>query len=274
MQVYKLLERIVQIPLHQYARYFQKYSQILPHFAPSELVSEQEYEQIEESVRQESEQELSEQEFQQQVQKKIYETKSKLYTATQDMVSKRWTFESVIKRTYFHVKPLDDAQRQNWKKYLDFEEQEGDVARIYALYERCLVPCASYESFWERYALYLQNLGDYDRAYNAYARATTLFVHPSRSSIRFHFALFLEEQQRYDEARAVYEQFLETNPGHVEMMTNQVYFEARQQNEPKIKEIFSNALETLSDENAQGFIRALQIKMDPVVFFFKFISSI
>ena len=96
-----------------------------------------------------------------------------------DAVQKRWVYESAIKRTYFHIKPLDETQKNNWKKYLDFEEAEGDIVRIYALYERCMVPCALYEEFWYRYAMYLQSKGDSDRAANVFARAATLFV-PAR----------------------------------------------------------------------------------------------
>ena len=36
----------------------------------------------------------------------------------------------VIKRPYFHVKPLDDTQLANWHKYLDYTEKEGDTARV------------------------------------------------------------------------------------------------------------------------------------------------
>ncbi|KAI8846929.1 hypothetical protein BC829DRAFT_491006 [Chytridium lagenaria] len=48
--------------------------------------------------------------------------------ANQEAVHKRWVFEAEIKRPYFHIKPLDDAQVANWRKYLDFEENEGDYA--------------------------------------------------------------------------------------------------------------------------------------------------
>lgn len=35
-------------------------------------------------------------------------------------------FESNIHRSYFHVKPLDTAQLENWHKYLDFVEVQKD----------------------------------------------------------------------------------------------------------------------------------------------------
>lgn len=35
-------------------------------------------------------------------------------------------------------------QLTNWLKYLDYMENKGDVAATTIVYERCLVPCASY----------------------------------------------------------------------------------------------------------------------------------
>jgi hypothetical protein len=57
-------------------------------------------------------------------------------------IAKRRSFEQlVLKRPYFHVKPLDETQLQNWRSYLDFEEKEGNLHRIEKLYERCLIAC-------------------------------------------------------------------------------------------------------------------------------------
>ena len=35
-------------------------------------------------------------------------------------------FEASIGRHFFHVKPLDDDQLENWNRYLDFVEKNGD----------------------------------------------------------------------------------------------------------------------------------------------------
>lgn len=35
-------------------------------------------------------------------------------------------FEARIRRPYFHVKPLDDDQLENWHLYVDFVEMQGD----------------------------------------------------------------------------------------------------------------------------------------------------
>merc|ERR1711994_903745 len=65
-------------------------------------------------------------------------------------------FEEKLKRTYFHVKPLDHRQLRTWDQYLDYEVAEGDHERIVVLFERCLIPCALYEQFWAKYARYLE----------------------------------------------------------------------------------------------------------------------
>ena len=61
---------------------------------------------------------------------------------------RRKPFESHVRRPYFHVKPLEEAQLENWRKYLAFEEAEGDRNAVVNLYERCLIPCVSFFFFF------------------------------------------------------------------------------------------------------------------------------
>ena len=68
-----------------------------------------------------------------------------IYEATKSqLLPPRQPFEAVIKRPYYHVKPLDPAQLKNWVAYLTWSEAQGDVAGTIHLYERCLVACANY----------------------------------------------------------------------------------------------------------------------------------
>jgi len=52
---------------------------------------------------------------------------------------------------------LDRKQLRNWEEYLNFEISLGDHDRIVLLFERCLIACANYESFWCKYARYLES---------------------------------------------------------------------------------------------------------------------
>ncbi len=70
--------------------------------------------------------------------------RQQLYTSSSEELERRRSFEEAIKRPYFHIKPLDAGQLVNWMRYLDYIEQKDDHPSTIRLYERCLVPCASY----------------------------------------------------------------------------------------------------------------------------------
>lgn len=48
------------------------------------------------------------------------------YQDSQELKEKISCFETQIRRPYFHVKPLDTNQLDNWHKYLSFAETYGD----------------------------------------------------------------------------------------------------------------------------------------------------
>lgn len=64
--------------------------------------------------------------------------------STKEELTRRKAFEDVIRRPYFHVKPLDAAQLSAWSHYIDFMDAKGDEKDTRHLYERCLVACARY----------------------------------------------------------------------------------------------------------------------------------
>ncbi|KAI3891863.1 hypothetical protein MKX03_031937 [Papaver bracteatum] len=85
-------------------------------------------------------------------------------------------FEGCVKRPYFHVKPLDLSQLENWHYYLDFVEMQGDFDWTVKLYEKCLIPCANYPEFWIRYVELMESNGGREIAKFALDRATNIFV--------------------------------------------------------------------------------------------------
>ncbi|XP_068666839.1 pre-mRNA-processing factor 39-2 [Aristolochia californica] len=98
------------------------------------------------------------------------------YESSSHLNAKISCFEICIRRPYFHVKLLDDSQLQNWHQYLDFVETLGDFDWTVKLYERCLIPCASYPEFWIRYVELMEEKGGRELANLALARATQTFV--------------------------------------------------------------------------------------------------
>jgi pre-mRNA-processing factor 39 len=140
-----------------------------------------------------------------------------IFSRTQTETTKRWTYESEIKRPYFHVTELDEGQLANWRKYLDFEEAEGSYSRTQFLYERCLVTCAHYEEFWMRYTRWmLAQEGKEEEVRNIYQRASTLYVPISRPDIRLQYAYFEEMTGRVEVAKDIHNAVLISMPGHVE----------------------------------------------------------
>merc|ERR1719225_590760 len=75
---------------------------------------------------------------------------------TEKMIDDIYKFEEKLKRTYFHVKPLDQKQLRVWDQYLDWQVAQGDHQRTVVLFERCLIPCALYEQYWAKYARFLE----------------------------------------------------------------------------------------------------------------------
>ncbi|XVE51547.1 hypothetical protein DITRI_Ditri02bG0050700 [Diplodiscus trichospermus] len=101
---------------------------------------------------------------------------NQFYREASQLAEKIHHFESSIRRPYFHVKPLDIIQLENWHEYLNFVEMHGDFDWAVKLYERCLIPCANYPEFWMRYVDFMESKGGRELANFALARATQTFL--------------------------------------------------------------------------------------------------
>ncbi|KAI9729043.1 MAG: hypothetical protein M1828_000128 [Chrysothrix sp. TS-e1954] len=225
-RVFSILSRIIHIPMHQYARYFESFrnqtaTRPVQDLAPSETVA-----QFRAEIEMESGGMKSEQEIEQELRSRLDGYHLEIFQRTQAETTKRWTYEQQIKRPYFHVTELDDAQLDNWRKYLEFEEGEGDFQRTTFLYERCLVAAAYYDEFWLRYARWMLGqtskkedalqTSKTEEIRNIYTRAGCIYAPVARPAIRLQWALFEERSGRIDVAQAIYEAILMAMPGHVE----------------------------------------------------------
>lgn len=232
-KIFAILERVIKIPMHQYARYFERFRQ-LAHARPlAELVPAETLARFRSEVEAENAGYQAgpkgELEIEREVRTKIDNFHLETFTRTQTETTKRWTYESEIKRPYFHVTELDHQQLANWRKYLDFEEAEGDYTRTVFLYERCLVTCAFYDEFWFRYARWMSAQdGKQEEVRNIYQRASTLYVPIGRPGIRLQYAYFEEMSDRVDVARDIHQAILERMPGHVETIVSWANLERRQ----------------------------------------------
>lgn len=143
---------------------------------------------------------------QRQLEQMLTETEAAKNEVVQRRVE-RQPFEAGIRRWYFHVKPLDEAQLQNWRDYLakEMTRAKADVgakADVRRLFERCLVPCALYAEFWIKYAYWTRLAFSVEEALAVVGRAASTFL-PKRVDVLECHALLLEAAGRVEEARRV-----------------------------------------------------------------------
>ena len=223
-RMFLLLGRIIYIPMHQYARYFEKYRQMaqtksLSAIVPPGILTQYQMELENEGAGYKAGR--SQQEVERDLRTKIDAYHLEIFHRTQAETTKRWTYESEIKRPYFHVTELDEAQLANWRKYLDYEESEGDYTRTQFLYERCLVTCAQHDEFWFRYARWMiVQPSKEEEVRNIYQRASCFYVPIALPAIRLQYAYFEEMTGRVAVAKDIHEGILVTLSGHVETIVS------------------------------------------------------
>lgn len=213
-RIFDILARVIHLPLHQYSRYFERYNnmskqQPIEKLAAPEIITAFRNE-IQHATGNPAD---PERDLRPRLEAYLWEC----FLQTQTEVTKRWTYEQGIKRPYYHVTDLDQEELDNWKKYLDAEEQEGDYERVKFLYERCLVTAANYEEFWFRYVRWLaaQN-GKGEEARSVYQRASCVYLPIALPAIRLQWAKFEESQGRVQVAIAIHDAIIQRLPSHFE----------------------------------------------------------
>ncbi|CAF2262178.1 unnamed protein product [Brassica napus] len=159
--------------------------------------------------------------------KKYIGIREALYIKAKEFESKIIGFEMAIRRPYFHVRPLNVAELENWHNYLDFIESDGDFNKVVKLYERCLVACANYPEYWIRYVLSMGSSGSMDLADNALTRATQVFV-KRQPEIHLFAARLKEQNGDIAGARAAFQLLhSEISPGLLEAVIKHANMEQR-----------------------------------------------
>ncbi|XP_066398056.1 pre-mRNA-processing factor 39-1-like isoform X2 [Miscanthus floridulus] len=158
---------------------------------------------------------------------KYVSMREEMYKKAKEYESKIIGFELAIRRPYFHVKPLDNPELENWHNYLDFIEKEEDINKVIKLYERCVIACANYSEFWIRYVQCMEDKGSLDLANNALARATHVFV-KKQPEIHLFSARFKELNGDISGARAEYQHlYSDLCPGFLEAIVKHSNMEHR-----------------------------------------------
>ncbi|KAI4295371.1 hypothetical protein L6164_035424 [Bauhinia variegata] len=167
----------------------------------------------------------------------------RLYHDACQLDSEIRSFEANIQRSYFHVRPLDPSQLENWHQYLDFVEQQGDFDWAVKLYERCLIVCANYPEYWMRYVAFMETKGAREIANYSLDRATEIFL-KRVPAMHLFTARYKEQIGDVLAARAAYIQSgTETDSGFVENVISKANMEKRLGNTEAAFIIFKKAMD-------------------------------
>ncbi|KAH9610318.1 hypothetical protein KSS87_008671 [Heliosperma pusillum] len=187
---------------------------------------------------------------------KYIAVREEMFKKAKEFDSKIIGYETAIRRPYFHVRPLNDAELENWHYYLDFIEGNEDFNKIVKLYERCLVACANYPEFWTRYILCMEGRGSVDLADNALARATQVFV-KRQPEMHMFAALIKEQRGDIPGARAAFQLVhTEISPGLLEAIIDHANMERRLGN---MEEAFSLYEQAIAIEKGKEHSQTLPI---------------
>eukprot|EP00939_MAST-03C_sp_MAST-3C-sp1_P002430 g2430.t1 len=192
------------------------------------------------------------------VRAKIIEKRTEEYAAAATEAYKRSVFEQQIKRSYYHIKVLDDAQIANWDAYLTFEESENSEQRpevVERLYERCLVPCANMPKFWIRYVRWMESVGKASDAIEAvFARACSTFV-KNLPEVHMERALWYESCGDVAAAERVYANLTSyIAPGLLEAILRFANFKRRQGAVAEGETMLVDAAKATSDAATKAFL--------------------
>ena len=182
------------------------------------------------------------------------------YENTLKEYNKRRAFEAGVKRTFFHAKSIDEQQLGVWRKYLEFEENEGSYDKIVLLYERCVVPLCCYAEFWERYALFLYKVHGEEAARTLYQRAIQKFM-KSRPDLYLAQGRFEETLGYVDKAREFYVKvYKDIAPGLFDGIFRHLNLERRAGNLQVVESLFNLALDFAKSSEQDSLIEFVSVQ--------------
>ncbi|KAK3741774.1 hypothetical protein QZH41_011386, partial [Actinostola sp. cb2023] len=185
------------------------------------------------------------------IREKVIAARAEVYSKLEEEIRRIWVYEEGIKRPYFHVKPLERVQLKNWKDYLDFEIAHGDHGKIVALFERCVIACALYEEFWQKYASYIES-HSLEECHNVYEKACYMHL-PRKPNIHLSWAAFEEQQGNQDLSAKILKDLDVAVPGLTVVKIRRINLERRRGSFENTSLIYQEAMEETADDEARSF---------------------
>lgn len=182
---------------------------------------------------------------------RVLSIRRKVHKSTVAAVTARWTYEENIKRPYFHVKPLEKCQLNNWKDYLDYEIEQGDRKRILVLFERCLIACALYDEFWLKMIRYLETQNNdtemIQKTREVYERACTIH-HPSKPNLHLMWSAFEELNNNLNKAADILSNLDKICPNILQIAYRRINTERRRGDLDKCSTLYEHYISTTKNK--------------------------
>ncbi|KOG97307.1 Prp39p [Saccharomyces eubayanus] len=193
--VQTIYEYIIEIPLHQYARFFTSYKKLLNerNFKP----------------------------------KRDIDT---VLRRTQTIVNEIWQFESKIKQPFFNLGQVLQDDLKNWSQYLNFVTNPSkslDKKFIMSIFDRCLIPCVYNEKVWLMYINWLTREDSYEITVGIYQKASKVLPLDFKT-LRYDFIKYLKKNYRLNNVlfskifNETVSHFLNIWPNDVSLMTEYI----------------------------------------------------
>lgn len=247
-RVVKIFDRLLATPTLGYNSHFGSFSDLMRAHPLDELLEAD----VLKELKQGGEEEKGKNDpTEDQLRNRYINLRKEIHEAAVREVTNRWTFEEGVKRPYFHVKPLERCQLKNWSDYLDYEVGRGDRRRIIVLFERCLIACALYEEYWQRFVRFL--MGDEAGAEekgdavvdpevirmtrDVYERACTIH-HKEKPRLHLMWSAFEECHGRIEKAAEILANIDEVAPNLLQVEYRRINVERRRGNYDKCEELF------------------------------------
>ncbi|CAL9732633.1 pre-mRNA-processing factor 39 [Monosporozyma unispora] len=152
-----LYAEIIELPLHQYAKYVKPYKALLKD--PKDIAS--------------------------------LHSKVK---SNQTIVGEIWKYESKIKQNFFNLTPLPKTEVDNWEQYTTFViNSKKDTRLVRSIFERALIPCCFIEELWIKYIDWFQTSHTQDQTIELYKSGTSKLPVAKRK-LRFNFLNYLKSE--------------------------------------------------------------------------------
>ncbi|XP_053305398.1 pre-mRNA-processing factor 39-like [Spea bombifrons] len=264
-------DRVLSIPTQFYRQHLESFKDLLSSAPPHEILAKEELQWIHRKITSEENAQIAAEdspsgddqeiavtdpELQEKIRDQVLKIREQFFLQNEAEVRKRWDFEEAITRPYFHASPLDRAQLQNWRRYLEFENSEGQHERVVTLYERCLVACALYEEFWLLYTRYMEK-HSVEATRAIFQRACKIHL-PQKPTLNLQWATFEEKHGKVDSARAILQDLETAVPGLVMVRLRRVSVERRSGNLDEAERLL---MESVSSSSGTGMAAFYSIKL-------------